>query len=836
MRCLVIASAVAVALGMDPVRGEPVHVLLSSHNEQPHVPDTPNFTNFTAQADYVRWRNALKEFAEMCIARGLRYNCQCDWNFLEGVRKWEVHPASAIPGIATNTGGQNILLYLHNLGQTSGVPVEIDPHSHESHGYSYADVAWLIEQCGVPAAPVVGGHTLDDTTWYAFDFDRLAAPTGVVAAKYSAASNWFPVLLMGGGTAGHVNDPRTAGLWRPASASAYFTHATNGPLASIGGWQNDLYALDELVTRRDTGGLPGPDRMWATSLVLNHRDFRDAAYRTNEARMILDTLKAWQDEGRIRTTTYLEALDFWQTNHQEETSLYERPADNVAFSLNWQDFHYTNESAAYLDMLLTLHEEWQVPMDVFFTTWQTDVLETYPDVLGRVLSSALLAQGYHVRPPKPYASNFLWGAITNAATDTTALILDYETHGLDLVTGLPTTHDGGYAKLAALQGYPPVCVGALAPGHLASSVYPVFSNLGARLFVRHSPPTDVNTLESTTHLPYRPEHRDWKLTGVWNPISGDPQPNTLTQAMAEAHDTASSGGHAPWFVGIKLHDNDLFAEQSQWTLVYSNAWSRPWNPDQHAAALSSSEQADRLSFYADLVAEAAARRTHLNAVNSFDTVAFMGDPRPRPIGLTRTAVDEHTWVGSELAAIRGGGHVAGQAVRYTLAAGDGDDDNGDFLISSNRLLATADLDYESGAARHLRVRWEWIDGLDGVTVLGSGERALTLVLRNITTDDDDGDGMTEAQEAIAGTDPLDADSVLRLTLALPPTEAGVLEAGVFGVTGRTYALESSTNLAEWARETGVAATNLPGLNAALWPADTNAFAAAKYYRIAVEAP
>lgn len=832
MRCLVITCAIAAALGAGSARGEPVYVQLTSHNEQPHVPDTPNFTNFTAQADYVRWRNGLKEFAEMCVTRGLRFNFQSDWNFLEGVRKWEVNPLSAIPGITTNTGNQNILLYIYNLGQTSGVPVEIDPHSHENSGYTYADVAWLIEQCGVPAAPVVGGHTLDDETWYSFDFDRLSAPTGVVATKYAAASNWFPVLLMGGGTASHVNDPRDAGLWRPASASAYFTHATNGPLVAIGSWQNDLYAIDDLVARRDAGALPEPDRMWATGLVLNHRDYQDAAYRTNEARMILDTLKAWQDAGRIRTTTYLEALGLWQTNHHEEASLYERPPDNVAFSLNWQDFHYTNESAAYLDATLDVHEQHQVPLDVSFTTWQTDILEQAPEVFGRILSSALVAQGYHVRPPKPYASSFLWGAITNPATDRAALILDYETHGLDLATGLPTTNDGGYAKLTALQGYPPVCVGALAPASVASNVYLAFSNLGARMFVRHNPPTDVNTLESTTHLPYRPEHRDWKLIGVWDPISGDPQPNTLTQALAEARGTASSGGHTPWFVGIKLHDNDLFAEQSQWTLVYSNTSSRPWNPALYAAALPAAEQGNRFAFYTGLVAEAAARRTNVNLVNSFDTVAFMGDARPRPVGLTRTAIGEHPPIGSELATIRGGGGVAGQAVRYALAAGAGDDDNGVFLISSNRLLAAADLDYESGTARRLRVRWEWIDSLDGVTVLGSGERALTLVLRNITSDDDDGDGMTEAEENLAGTDPADSSSVLRAALSAAGGGAMPFDVTVYGITGRAYDLESSTNLTDWIRETGAGATNVPGIDAWMSLVDTNAAAPFKCYRIA----
>jgi hypothetical protein len=808
-----------------------LYLQLTTHNEQPHFPDTPNFTNLTAQADYVRWRDALKAFAEMCVTRGLRYNCQCDWNFLEGVLKWEVNPLSAIPGLTTNTANQNILLYLQTLGQTSGVPIEFDPHSHENGGYSYADVAYLMGQCGVTVAPVVGGHILDDSTWVSRDFDRMSAVTGVMATKFGTASNWFPVLMMGGGTASHVNDPHDSGFWRPASASNFFTHATNGPLAGIGSWQNDLYALDELIARLEAGQLEPGGRMWTSGLVLNHRDIQDMAYRTNEARMVLDTLKRWQDAGRLRTTTYMEALDLWQTNFLEEASLYQRPEDHVSFSLNWQDFHYTNESAAYLDAILDVHEACQVPLDVFFTTWQTDIIEQHPDLMGRLQSSALLVQSYHVRPPKPYANNFLWGPITNAATDKAALILDYETHGLDLTNGTVAPQPGGFGKLTDLRGYAPVCVGALAPTSVAASVYAVFSNLGARMFVQHNPPVNANSLETTTHLPYRPEHRDWKLIGVWNPNPDDPQPTTLTQAIGEAHNTHTNGGRAPWFVGIKLHDNDLFAEQSQWTLVYSNAWSRPWNPNLHSAALSAADQTNRLAFYTAQVMEAAARRTNLNLHNSLDTVALLGDARPRPIGLTRTTISESHPIGAEVAQVRGGGGVAGQAVRYGLTAGDGDNDNASFTISSNRLLAALSFDFESTAVLHTRVRWEWVDALDDATVLASGERALTLVVRNVDTDDDDGDGMTEAEENVAGTDAQDSNSVLRVVAAANGTEADTYGVQIFGVMDRYYTLESSTNLETWLIEDSGGGAHLAGLDTPLFLVDSNRLTDLKFYRI-----
>jgi hypothetical protein len=141
------------------------------------------------------------------------------------------------------------------------------------------------------------------------------------------------------------------------------------------------------------------------------------------------------------------------------------------------------------------------------------------------------------------------------------------------------------------------------------------------------------------------------------------------------------------------------------------------------------------------------------------------------------------------------------------------------------------MEYEDQPVRRLRVRWEWVDALDESTVLDSGERALTVVLRDVDTDDDDGDGMTEAEEWIAGTDPLDEDSVLALSSPAGSFDTGAFSVEVYGVGSRTYWLESSTNLADWVLETSGGATNLPGTGAPLSLSDSKAAPACKFYRV-----
>lgn len=68
------------------------------------------------------------------------------------------------------------------------------------------------------------------------------------------------------------------------------------------------------------------------------------------------------------------------------------------------------------------------------------------------------------------------------------------------------------------------------------------------------------------------------------------------------------------------------------------------------------------------------------------------------------------------------------------------------------------------------------------------------------TTDSDGDGMSDAAELIAGTDPHNATSVLRIASFTPKTDgSGGYEVRFPSVTGRFYKLYTSTDLKTWAR-------------------------------------
>lgn len=811
-------SAVLALVAVRPVvRAHPnaptIYFALAVHSEEPGgTPNTPDFRT-TSQANYLVWRNAILWFANECAARGLPWDFESEWNFLEGAKRFETPTgANYAPLLLTNTASKNVFKYLHeNLG------VELDPHSHENSGYNYADVAYLSDiALDTEPSGVVGGHIYTGTNYQNWPkFIRYA--TGLTGSVYSSYA-WRPHLLMGGGTANHNADPHVAGLWRPAATNDYLTHSPTGAMAAVGTWEQDLHETDRLLRMLESGELPHSNKLWTVGLVINHRDM----FTTNLTRIQaqLDTLRRWRDAGRLTVTNFEGIYAAW-TNapFHSAPSVYLRPDDNLSFSLNWQDFSYPTDSVTELRTILNQHEASRVPVDVFMTTWQTDILETYaPELLGRLQSSEWVNMGYHVRAPKPYASGYTWTNVTSV------MVTNYETHGLDLTCGLPTTNSGGYAKLTALWGAAPTVVGANADATVSTQVHNYFRGAGAGLLVEHRDGA-VNLGEKKNNIYIRPESYDWKLIELYK---GSNDVDTLTEALTLAH--TSSNNAVPWFVGVKLHDNDLFAEQSAWTYVYNSPtrpkpqWQDyPWDPTQKAPLLSNDVRQLRRAFYTNLVAQAATNRLVVNTLDARDTLSLLALERPRMVALSVTEIPETTSAGGEVARLSGGGIISGVACAYALVAGAGGTDNADFIISGDRLLAAHVLDYETKAVRQLRVRWT-----DGGT--NTGERALTLVLSNITSDDDDGDGHTEAQELIAGTNPLDANSALRVSLTVP--SPGNVAVNFTSVASRSYHIERTADFVRWTNITARPIIATGGTTARTNPAS----APGEFFRVRVVEP
>lgn len=585
---------------------------VATHSEDRHHPQTPDYP--TDKAAYTASRNGLLAFAEAMAARGLRWNWQSDYNFLEACRKWEIQTPDAT--LLAATGGKTIVRYLReDLG------VECDPHSHENDGYNYADVAWLMAACGVEPAPVVGGHIYDPSDPGFQNWPRFN--TGINGSRYPTAT-WKPQLLMGAGTGQHRNDPTASGIWRPLSTADFF--ATGGAgVAAFGGWDNQSSSLTGLAQSVVSGQLD-PTRMWTFTLVLGQQDFSTAGYLEGQVLPLLDQIVALRAAGQIQVVQFMEALALWTGTFASAEGVH-RPAGSsgrssyLTFTLNTQDFSYPDESAALVTRVLDLHEALGVPLDVSFTTTHAELFaKQYADLWNRLKSSGMVALSTHTRAPKPYASHFDWAGMgSQSLASQQALVQAYETHGLDPASGQPTAAEGGFAKVKALAGYAPFSIGSMPDGAVADAVCGVLAGFGARFTVAHG--QAVNLGDRARGLLLKPEHVDLKL---FESVGRDPAA-VLEEALLEAQ--AAAGAKPPYFVGVKMHDNDFFSVDSAWITVYTNdgkaVLTPPWDIARKSALLSETERRAVWEHYEAAVRYAADLRDRVGLVNLRDVAAMV---------------------------------------------------------------------------------------------------------------------------------------------------------------------------------------------------------------------
>jgi hypothetical protein len=273
------------------------------------------------------------------------------------------------------------------------------------------------------------------------------------------------------------------------------------------------------------------------------------------------------------------------------------------FVLNTQDFAYPHYTAALLQRALDLHESLGVPFDVYLTTWMVDLLQRVPELARRLVTSPVVSLAYHTRAPLPYRVNYDWcGLSSMSSADQYSLIRTYESHGLDMTTGMPQDRAGGYEHFARLIGRPPIGVGIAAEAPIQRSVDTVFSDLGAGICVSHGGVSNFG--DTRNGLYQRPEHVDLKLFDH----DGEDPHAIVGNALAEA--PRVEGARAPYFVGVKMHDNDFFAVDSAWLTVYLAAGARrgpPWDLSRRSPLLTAAEMAARWALWEGTVRAVVAR-------------------------------------------------------------------------------------------------------------------------------------------------------------------------------------------------------------------------------------
>jgi hypothetical protein len=242
-------------------------------------------------------------------------------------------------------------------------------------------------------------------------------------------------------------------------------------------------------------------------------------------------------------------------------------------------------------------------------------------------------------------------------------------------------------------------------------------------------------------------------------------------------------------LGIKIHDNDLFTTRSAWLHVYRDSGKLPheWNFDDTRTPLDTAARQEMLARYTAMVAEVAAHRDRYEAINARGLLRMLGESAPGyPVASPREVDEGSAPMGATFPLVSS---APGTGQTWSLVPGPGDDDNLLFQIEGSTLSLTTAADHEQRPSYRVRVRVQDEAGL-------FSEGILDLTVANRTDDDDDGDGLDEAAELAAGTDPLDPASNLRVT-ALHQDGPGVWSLAWSSVAGKSYWLEASTDLRNW---------------------------------------
>lgn len=253
------------------------------------------------------------------------------------------------------------------------------------------------------------------------------------------------------------------------------------------------------------------------------------------------------------------------------------PTKYITFNLNAQEFLFVEEGIETANRVIDIHEEHNVPVDIFVTNTVIEIWEEQaPDLIERLKNSDVVAVSYHIRPPTPYASNYDFiGLEEMSEEERYETIVSYEEHTFDRNNGLVTEKSGGYEHVKQLLGYAPKSVGILSESEInGETAAQVFKDKGAVFYVVHGKSTTPYESENCLYIRgaesmalgnmkydfyVRPESADIKLYECLDLEA----PQIIEDAFKNIPDQENI------FLNIKMHDNNFFSEKSAWSQVYS---------------------------------------------------------------------------------------------------------------------------------------------------------------------------------------------------------------------------------------------------------------------------
>ena len=244
----------------------------------------------------------------------------------------------------------------------------------------------------------------------------------------------------------------------------------------------------------------------------------------------------------------------------------------ITFAVNVHDFVNLDDSARTVLSLIAIFEKYGVKGDFYLTGPICQFyLDEHPEVIAALKKSGMTVS-YHVRAPHPLCTGFGDALRGLGDAELRRVLLDYETHALDLRTGKTIPDEkGGYALLADTFGRPPVTVSPQnGQDRIRAAAFDIWREMGAKVGIAyHETGTDPeDTFEYERGLLIRPSDFSvtrWTIAGAkreafWWSMLDTPREKDYDPVRYLDDSLARWSEDRPPFITALIHD-DNFSRQ-----------------------------------------------------------------------------------------------------------------------------------------------------------------------------------------------------------------------------------------------------------------------------------
>ncbi len=233
--------------------------------------------------------------------------------------------------------------------------IEVDPHNHINlvaglnyNPYNYADVAHLLDSCGLSTRTNVGGFLYKTSDWtYTIHENWLNWKNGLAGNSFPSYT-WTPTTLWGAGTPGHVDDYNGFGVWRPAGTSTLtFGQINSSNLLNIGNccekWSiedtTNITGLVSRITNYINYCYAAPTTTatyYAASATMNFRGFLATAIVDSVSKFIR-SMNNFKLAGKLTWELMSETRANWLALHPNPNDFFVVRCKSIALGVNEED-------------------------------------------------------------------------------------------------------------------------------------------------------------------------------------------------------------------------------------------------------------------------------------------------------------------------------------------------------------------------------------------------------------------------------------------------------------------------------------------------------------------